>query len=419
MNDINYDNEVQTIQQRIIDERKEHQPEPIGKGIRRILDDHILELKTLGIYASIQPVNLGREGGIDVKLNTLYYHTGMFTNALLDKLGIKFPNEALKDKFKECVLFDVHSSTVEEHGALVTPYDAYIAQNYTNDMDDLLSLSREAENRLSDLACDVCNAVLDSIDLLELEYKEEYPRPSYQINIITEIFNEENPKYFNTKEDVQKFIKDTLQSILEEVGGDPATFIDQNGRSFRECIKQMSYNLGSENLTTIELPQVKVVSRNEPIKKSTSQNQDGFFLTYADYDYGVILHDGKIPKSVISEIKANTLEPNKELPYNIHSSGDSISINKNQLKKCLDASETLRTLVRDEAANCTSLQFFILRGYSVNASSVEMVKGLQKLLNCKKPKKIGKAVSGLLSDKATQVKKTILELEKAGKEIAR
>lgn len=419
MNDINYDNQEQHIQRSILANENENQPEPIGKGIQEILDDHIVGLKSLGIYASIQPVNLGMERGIDVKLNTLYYHTGMFNDALLDKLEINFPNEALKDKFKECVLFDIHSSTVEEHGALVTPYEAYIAQNYTNDMDDLLRLSKEAENRLSGFACDACNDILDSIDFLEQEYKEEYQRPRYQLNIVTKIFNEEDPQYFNTKKEAQNFIQDTLMTILEKVGEAPSTFIDHDGLTFRECIKQMSYNLGTENLTTIELPQAKTIQRNEPIQRAANQNQDGISLTYIDYDHGAIIHDGKIPEAVIAEIKASTLDSNKELPYTINSSGNSISIEKEQLKSCLDASETLRAIVQAEASNFITLQRFILRGYAVNASSVELEKGIQKFLDHAKPKKIAKVVSGLLSDKASQVKKTMLELEKAGKEHVR
>ena len=107
----------------LIKEREAEPLIPIGEAVQGILNTRAAELKDFGIYAAFQPVNLGKEGGIDLKLDTLYYHTGMFNDKLLDKLEIEFPTEALKEEFKECMLFDIHANTCISKGALVTPYD--------------------------------------------------------------------------------------------------------------------------------------------------------------------------------------------------------------------------------------------------------------------------------------------------------
>ena len=64
------------------DQEKESSLKPISEGVQEILEDQTAELKALGIYASFQPVNLGKGGEDNVNLDTLYYHTGMFSDAL-------------------------------------------------------------------------------------------------------------------------------------------------------------------------------------------------------------------------------------------------------------------------------------------------------------------------------------------------
>ena len=42
------------------DQEKESSLKPISEGVQEILEDQTAELKALGIYASFQPVNLGK-----------------------------------------------------------------------------------------------------------------------------------------------------------------------------------------------------------------------------------------------------------------------------------------------------------------------------------------------------------------------
>ena len=44
------------------DQEKESSLKPISEGVQEILEDQTAELKALGIYASFQPVNLGKGG---------------------------------------------------------------------------------------------------------------------------------------------------------------------------------------------------------------------------------------------------------------------------------------------------------------------------------------------------------------------